>query len=315
MTDAPCPADATPQSDAIPSTPAAANATAPQDAASANTADANSTASDDAPQATAPSPADETATAQAETPIEPPKPAPPPPPPNLKALLVGNILTLALSLWVGLGPLMQGWHQNDSPFRGTPYSSPWPFYALSLAAILGIAAFALFRLIRHGKNPADRAFRLTPIATVIFIAIHLLFIRAIQNPHLPPSMILSSVFATAAFNPLTSDDGLFPTEPRFYADAFAQTPPPYWKNGEKLSRWNILVRERCTGPVDTRPGAVEPGTLLACLSEDRKIAWMSAVGLSHDLVGVPALVHARQKLLSVPLRIQPKDKKSTPNIP
>jgi|GEM_PF-1520604 len=303
MTEAPRPADnadaapqAASQNDALSQAPAADAATAPQDAATAP-----------APEpATAPA-----ATADANA-LDTPKPPTPAPPPNLKALLFGNLLSFALFLWVALGPLIQGWHQDDSPFRGTPYDSPWQFYALSIAAILAIAAFALFRLVRHGANAADRSFRLLPIATVIFIAIHLLFIRAIQNPHLPPSMLLSSVFATAAFNPLTSDDGLFPTEPRFYADAFAQSPPPYWKNGEKLSRWNVLVRERCTGPVNTLPGAVEPGTLLACLSEDRKIAWMSAVGLSRDLVGEPALVHARQKLLSVPLRIQAKNKKPGP---
>lgn len=253
-----------------------------------------------------PATASEVALPSEETPSAPPQPRPTPPLPNLKALLVGNILALAFFLWVDIEPLMQGLHQNDSPFRGTPYSSPWPFYALGLCAIAGIALMALYRLIRRGPNPADRTFRLLPIAAIIFVAIHLLFIRSIQNPRLPPSMILTGIFATTALQPLKSDDGLFPTTPRFYADALAETPPPYWRNGEKLSRWNVLIRERCTGPIDALPGAVEPGTLLICLSEDRRMAWMSAVGLSRDLVGEPALVRSRQELLSVPLQIQKK---------
>lgn len=234
------------------------------------------------------------------------QPSSTPPPPSLKALLVGNLLALASFLWVDIDPLMQGLHQDDSPFRGTPYSSPWPFYALGLAAIAGIALVALYRLVRRGADPTDRAFRLLPIATIIFIATHLLFVRATQNPHLPPSMLVTGIFATTALTPLKSDDGLFPTTPRFYADALAETPPPYWRNGERLSRWNVLIRERCAGPIDTLPGVVEPGTLLVCLSEDRRLAWISAVGLSRDLVGEPALIYAHKKLLSAPLQIQKK---------
>lgn len=235
-----------------------------------------------------------------------PQKPPEPPLPSLRALLFGNALALAFFLWVDIGPLIQGLHQDDSAFRGTPYASPWPFYALGLAAIAAIAALALCRLIRHGPNPADRSFRLLPIAAIIFVALHLLFIRSVQDPHLPPSMIMTGIFATTALKPLTSDDGRFPTSPQFYADALAETPPPYWRNGEKLSRWNVLIREHCTGPIDTLPGAVEPGTLLVCLSEDRQRAWMSAVGLSRDVVGTPALVQAQQNLLAVPLQIQKK---------
>ncbi|MDR0966939.1 MAG: hypothetical protein LBM75_10675 [Myxococcales bacterium] len=232
---------------------------------------------------------------------------PPPPLPSHASLLLSNLVGLAVALWFGLDPLFQGLHQNDSLFRGTPYSSPWPFYAVGLAAVAVCGLLAIYRLIRRGADRADRTFRLVPIATIIFIAAHLMFIRSIQNPMLPPSALVPHMFASMAFNPLKSDDGLFPTTPKFYVDATTNTPPPYWHKGEKLTLWNVTVHERCAGPIDVLPSAVEPGTLLICLSEDRSTAWMSAVGLSRDIVGAPALIRFQDGgVLSVPLRLQKK---------
>lgn len=237
-----------------------------------------------------------------------------PPLPSLRSLLLSNTVAFILSFWVGLKPFLQGIHQNDSLFRGTTDTYPWPFYALGLATTIAFAIVGLYRLIRRGtdKARADRTYRLIPVGTTIFISLHLLFVVSIQTPQLPPSMVLSGIFASTALKPLQSDDGHFPVTPQFYADALAEMPPPYWREGERLTRWNVLVREQCTGPILELPGAVEPGTLLVCLSEDKTRAWMSAVGLSRDVVGVPALARFRQNILVAPLQIQQKPPTASP---
>lgn len=235
------------------------------------------------------------------------QPLAPLPPPTRRVLIIGNALAIAAILWDLLDRLTDGLHQNDSAFRGFDGQIPTPFYAvcLGLAGLLGL--FVLYRLIRFGLNREDKTFRLLPIAAVLILSADWFFIRAFEQPGMPADAVAKITLRFLEARPLVSEDGLFPKEPKFYADATAQFPPPYWKNGEKLTRWNIRILEDCTTSV-TQISMDEPGTLIVCLSSDRTKAWISAVTLDRGSVGAPALAQDNGTVLAAEPRIIQKKK-------
>lgn len=67
-------------------------------------------------------------------------------------------------------------------------------------------------------------------------------------------------------------------------------PVPYFVKGARVPGWQVELRERCPGPAaDVRGAAV--GTLLYCVSSDRRQAWVSLVGTTAgEVFGPRALV-------------------------
>lgn len=226
---------------------------------------------------------------------------PPLPPPSGKSLLVGNILALAFLAWIFKDPFIQGLHQGDSAFMGTLYKVSLPFCALCLAIPAALAIACLVQLVRKGFDPHGRIWRLPPIAVVVAVSAQLLFVRAFEMPQFPPTMVIATAISSKFGEPLRTPDGLLPTQPKAYADILAEAPPPFWKDGLKLTRWNAVVTEGCEGPDMEMPSMVEPGTILVCLAPDKAHGWIVAVGLSHDVVGAPHLVSINGKPLAMPI--------------
>jgi hypothetical protein len=52
---------------------------------------------------------------------------------------------------------------------------------------------------------------------------------------------------------------------------------PYFVHGERVPEWKLELRERCAGPA-VEAGEAQVGTIIYCVSVDRKQAWVTLVG-------------------------------------
>jgi len=71
-------------------------------------------------------------------------------------------------------------------------------------------------------------------------------------------------------------------------------PVPFFVKGERVPAWKLAVRERCAGPA-ADAGESPVGTLVYCVSNDRKQAWVTIVGTAQgQLFGPRAIVSTQE---------------------
>jgi hypothetical protein len=205
------------------------------------------------------------------------------------ALAAGNLLSLALGLYVVLGQLSLWLRASRAPVSGIASLPSLPVYGTLAAALVTASAFALAALFK--RKPAEaRAYRLLPIAATLCAFMHWLVLTPVVPP-IPADEIALAQMALARDDLATAQ--ALPREAGPIEALLQAVPPPYLVRGERLARWNILVRTECASPWLEAPVGVRAGTFLYCLSQNGREAWITAVGSGGALLGEPALVTRR----------------------
>ncbi len=191
------------------------------------------------------------------------------------------------------------WHSARTGVSGVLSVPPGWFWLL-----VGIVGVPLFLLALAG------ALRCLVAWTVRLFYVFAALVLSIQVFVLPPVYLPPPVTAD-----LTAAAALETVATRVHARADAEglpvdekalrglldglPPPPYRHRSAQVSRWRLVVRRGCTGPVLDPEGA-PPGTLFYCVAGDRQRAWISFVGtggraageadIGRDLAGEPLVL-------------------------
>lgn len=178
------------------------------------------------------------------------------------------------------------------------------FAALVLVAALACAGAVAWALFRR-KDASFRGYRLLPIVTVVAVFVDLFVVSASNSPlrssdqlalHLRQFQLQATQIAAAA--------GTVDQPEALRASLAELGAPPYLVRGKRPPAYALEVRQGCAGPV-AEAGGVAVGTLIFCVSADRRTAWVTAVALPVEArSGSPAIWSergvARFALVTVP---------------
>ena len=160
-----------------------------------------------------------------------------------------------------------------------------PVLVLTLVAGGVVALAALKR-----RDSAFKGYRLLPILLVVAIFVDVFVLSETRVPISSADQSAIALHLFARTLSLMSRNQTVPSD----ASALDQMvhemgPPPYLEHGRRPDRFALQVRENCEGPIDSAPGA-RAGTLLYCVSKDRRQGWLTLVGLpAEQRFGDPAI--------------------------
>lgn len=205
------------------------------------------------------------------------------------ALVLHGLLVAALG-WLYLGDLAR-WIRAQSAEVTALNELP----SLPLSIVGSIAALAAAGLLAVGlaqKRPATwRGFRLGPAAGVIILFFDFAVLSSTRSPfssaeHAQLGVHLLADHASSGANV----DGV-PRDADLLATVLEDLgPPPFFVHGVRVPQWSIDVREACDGPASDAAGK-GPGTLVYCVSRDRRHAYVTLVGVAAPAIfGPPAIV-------------------------
>jgi hypothetical protein len=124
-----------------------------------------------------------------------------------------------------------------------------------------------------------------PRGLIHFAACALLFfdftvLSARLSTEFPEARIAGVIQALAETASNASTPQQVPTDRRGFEDWARQNagPVPLFKEGVPVEQWHVEVREGCAGPASAA-GNSPPGTLVYCVSSDRRHAWITAVAV------------------------------------
>ena len=91
----------------------------------------------------------------------------------------------------------------------------------------------------------------------------------------------------------SSTEDEIPTSSEPLAKAVNALPaPPFLSKGQRVERYRVTIRFGCGGPAQI-PGTNTVGTLIYCVSEDHKQAWVTVVALTEGQLFGPAQIFHR----------------------
>jgi hypothetical protein len=217
---------------------------------------------------------------------EAPKPAAKP---SRAALAMHGALLVLLAWWYG-GDLIR--FVRTSRAEVAMMTEP-PSLALSLAGVLtvlGGAGLLGFGLLRE-KDADWRGYRLGPIAGVALLFFDFAVLSSVRSPLTAQDRVVQAVVALADGASEHASHVAVPVDPRLLDSLVADVGPvPLFRQGQRLARWSVDVRQGCAGPAGDAAGK-GAGTLIYCVSADGKRAWVTAVGVAlGNEFGAPAVV-------------------------
>jgi hypothetical protein len=211
-------------------------------------------------------------------------------------------LIFAAAVLAGLGLLgdvarlsVQGRHAPVSHLIALPLLAFW-----IPAGLLFVAAAVVGMLGMLGRVE-PRLSRL-PLLALAFIGFVDLFILPDVRPMLPAYDVAVPLSALAEELPQYTTAGKLPTTVEELSPvAELLGSPSLLVDGVRPERWALVVRQGCSGPIESAPGT-QAGTLLYCVSPDATRAWISAVALNDTLFGQADVARSRGSVLSVEAR-------------
>jgi hypothetical protein len=165
-------------------------------------------------------------------------------------------------------------------------------------ALLGLVLVSVGALTRR---PASwRGFRVVPIAALLIIFVDFGVLGSRRLPGSPEQLAQLAVQGVAELAQVSASAEGLPADAGTFAALTADLgPAPYFVHGEGVGSWSVEVRLGCSGP-PSAAGTSSPGTIVYCLSVDRRRAWVAAVGLKEgQRTGAPALVSSEDPYLAV----------------
>jgi len=203
--------------------------------------------------------------------------------------VVANAACLGVLLWLYGGDLLDGLRARNAEVSAfmTPPRVTWPAVVLvALVVVLGVVLWGLVR-----ERPDNfKGYRLLPILLVCALFIDLALLEN-QVPLSPEDVAIMSVGQFEQRAQALVKGTTVPSDPAVLRSVVEQMgQPPYLVRGTRAPAWSLQVRENCEGPVAEAPG-LEVGTFIYCMAPDRKVAWVSLVGLpAGERFGHPAVL-------------------------
>ncbi len=199
----------------------------------------------------------------------------------VKPTLVANAVAFVLLVWLYGGDLAD---YRRAKWATVSALTELPNAPLAIAAVvlaLGAAGVAVYGLLRR-RGPDFKGYRLLPIAAVAVLFVDL-FVLA--GERLPVGSAEQLAMALRVFerraSELATPEGV-PDDARALGELVKELGrPPYLVRGERAQSYRLQLRTGCQGPVSEAPGA-EVGTILYCVSADRRMAWVTAMGLPAE---------------------------------
>jgi len=230
---------------------------------------------------------------------------------NVRAALIVNGLCALLLGWLYGGDALDSVRSQSAEVSAYLEPPNLVFALVSLfATAVGFGATVLGFVQKKGQ--AWRGFRLMPIVTVVVLFVDLFFFSASKSPLSAADRTALTLQSFAEAASQASSPEKLPTSPRELQTMVEQFgAPPYLLQGQPAKAWTVVVREGCTGPATEVKG--EPlGTLVYCLSADRKQAWITAVALPvGTFFGSPELFGRHGEPAVGMASVRPPDEGST----
>jgi hypothetical protein len=145
-------------------------------------------------------------------------------------------------------------------------------------------------------KPANWApLRLLTIATVSLLFLDFVVLNSRRSPLTPDDQTALAVQFLSESASREAGTEAVPRDPQLLASFLEGLGSvPYFVKGERVPAWKVELRERCPGPA-SEAGQASVGTLIYCVSTDRKQAWVTAVATAQGQVFGPRGVFSTQE--------------------
>jgi hypothetical protein len=215
--------------------------------------------------------------------------------PSYRTVVISNAVSAAAVLYLGVRYTLLGSEASSAAGAALLAAPSVPAYALF--AVMGVAASVAPALayLRHRLSPDHRAYRIAPIVAVVVGAIHFLVLPS-YVPLFPSDTLAAAQVMALADDPPLDEMGFLAIDPSIFGATLEASTPPYLLRGKPQSKWGLLIRTGCTGPITEVPQGAEIGTLLYCVAPSRLEGWFTAVGTGGELVGGPDIVRYKGEL-------------------
>lgn len=193
-----------------------------------------------------------------------------------------------------------------------------PSLALSLVGVatLLFAGGLLGVGLATGKDASWRGYRLGPIAGVVLFFFDFAVLSSVRSPTTGEERALFAVVALADGASQHASHTAVPDDPKLLAsfvDDLGEV--PFFVKGERVPKWTVDVRTGCKGPAGDAAGK-GVGTLVYCLADDRKQAWVTLVGLAAgESFGSAAAVVSTEEPWMQPVTLAPPEPTPEPDEP
>ena len=150
---------------------------------------------------------------------------------------------------------------------------------------------AVILVLSRRRLPTWPALRLLTIAMLSLLFLDFVVLNSRRSPLSADeqTLLVAQFFAESA-NTAAGTEAV-PRDPALLASFLEDLGTvPFFVKGERVPSWKLDVRERCAGPA-TEPGEAAVGTVVYCVANDRKQAWVTVVGTAQgQLFGQRAIV-------------------------
>ena len=196
-------------------------------------------------------------------------------------LRVGPIVARAALLgflgWLYGGDLAR-WVQAQTAEVAALSELPKWWLSLGGVAVTAGGAVVLAMAVARKKPSGWPPLRLLTIAAVSLLFFDFVVLSSRGSPISAEDRMLVAIHSLSDGASGAAAPQAVPRDPALLATFLdGLGPVPFFVHGERVAQWSVELRERCAGP-SSEPGALAPGTLIYCVSVDRKQAWVSLVG-------------------------------------
>lgn len=201
--------------------------------------------------------------------------------------VVGRIVLLVFLGWLYGGDLLR-WIQAQ--VAEVAALSELPRLWLSLLGCAVTIGGAIVLVMAREKPPLWAPLRLFTIAALSLLFLDFVVLNSRRSPLTPDDQTVLAVQYIAESANHEAGTEVVPRDPQLL-NSFLEGlgAVPFFVKGERVPAWKVELRERCTGPA-TEPGAASVGTVIYCVSLDRKQAWVTLVGTARGQVFGPRAI-------------------------
>lgn len=203
--------------------------------------------------------------------------------------LIAQLLFAAFLLWLYGGDLVR-WVRAQ--VADVTVMNQLPSLPLAIVGSLIALGFGFVVIASALKvQPTNwRPRRFSTIAAVSLIFFDFLVLSS-RRPMMPAvELLVAAVNAVADAGSLAASTQSVARDPAIFEEALASfRDVPLFVKGERVAGWKVQLRESCSGPA-TELQSATPGTVIYCVSTDRKHAWVTIVATANGTTfGTPTI--------------------------
>ncbi|MBX5481658.1 MAG: hypothetical protein IRZ16_07430 [Myxococcaceae bacterium] len=198
-----------------------------------------------------------------------------------RALIAFDAVCLLLLGWL-YGTDVADWVRARTAPVSALTELPRLWFAVPVLALTGALAVVIALAVWRNRDATYRGYRLPPILVAVVLFVDVLVLGA---QRIPISSADQSAMALHLAARLLSDR-VGPEGVPLDANAVGEIlrgmgAPPFLVRGRRPDHFVAQVRTGCDAPVGEAPG-LEAGTIIYCASRDRRVAWLTLVGLAAE---------------------------------